>query len=238
MSRLLSIGPQFFDNNGDPLAGGKLTFYATGTTTLTTTYSDSAETVPNANPVILDASGRMPDVFYPGFLKIVLTDKDDVIIETRDPVGFAAGANGIPDGGTDGQVLTKLSATDFDADWETPAGGGGDWWTFSHVAAGGFTAVAGTYYTAAAGTLGDSIVTLPASPSVNDRVGIAVGTRDDGSNDMQINRNGSLINGGSGGNTTHVVGDTGDTNHRHVALVYSGATYGWVVFAGGLHAAS
>lgn len=30
---------------------------------------------------------------------------------------------GLPSGGADGQVLTKQSAANFDADWETPAGG-------------------------------------------------------------------------------------------------------------------
>lgn len=32
-------------------------------------------------------------------------------------------ASGIPDGGTINQVLTKLSSTDGDVDWQTPAGG-------------------------------------------------------------------------------------------------------------------
>ena len=32
---------------------------------------------------------------------------------------------GVPNGGTTGQVLTKLGATNGDADWETPAVGGG-----------------------------------------------------------------------------------------------------------------
>jgi hypothetical protein len=38
--------------------------------------------------------------------------------------GLPDGGTGLPDGGTDGQVLTKQSATDGDADWETPSGGG------------------------------------------------------------------------------------------------------------------
>ena len=33
--------------------------------------------------------------------------------------------HGIPAGGTDGQVLTKTSSTDYAVDWETPSGGGG-----------------------------------------------------------------------------------------------------------------
>lgn len=37
----------------------------------------------------------------------------------------AGGGTGVPPGGTTGQVLTKLSATDGDADWEDPSGGGG-----------------------------------------------------------------------------------------------------------------
>lgn len=118
MARLGSIGTQYLDNNGKPLGGAKLYFYDTGTTDLATTYSDSAETTANANPVILDAAGRQPDIFYTGFLKIVLTDADDVTIETRDPVGFPAPVTGVPDGGTDGQVLTKASGDDGDVGWE------------------------------------------------------------------------------------------------------------------------
>lgn len=40
----------------------------------------------------------------------------------------AAAAHGIPAGGTRGQVLTKLSDEDFDADFEDPAGDGGTTW--------------------------------------------------------------------------------------------------------------
>ena len=86
MPRLNTIGKQYLDSNGDPLGGGKLYFYDSGTTTPATTYSDEAETTANANPVVLDAAGRQPDVFYTGSLKIVLTDEDDVVVEERDPV--------------------------------------------------------------------------------------------------------------------------------------------------------
>ena len=86
MPRLGNIGEQYFDANGDPLGGGKLFFYDSGTTTPATTYSDEAETTANANPVVLDAAGRQPDIFYTGSLKVVLTDSDDAIVEERDPV--------------------------------------------------------------------------------------------------------------------------------------------------------
>lgn len=40
--------------------------------------------------------------------------------------GVWRAADGVPAGGTTGQVLTKQSATDGDADWEDPAAGSGD----------------------------------------------------------------------------------------------------------------
>lgn len=49
---------QICDNQGAPLAGGFVTFYAQGTTTLLATYEDSGLTIKNANPVTLDAGGR------------------------------------------------------------------------------------------------------------------------------------------------------------------------------------
>lgn len=49
---------QFFDDNGDPLAGGKVYTYEAGTDTPIVTYTTEAATTPNANPVILDAAGR------------------------------------------------------------------------------------------------------------------------------------------------------------------------------------
>lgn len=41
--------------------------------------------------------------------------------------GTAGGGSGVPNGGTTGQVLTKLSNTDGDADWQDPAGGSSAW---------------------------------------------------------------------------------------------------------------
>lgn len=50
--------PTFPDNNGDPAVGHLLFSYVAGTTTLTSTYSDSAGTAANTNPIVLDAAGR------------------------------------------------------------------------------------------------------------------------------------------------------------------------------------
>jgi len=49
---------QFFDDSGKPLAGGLLFSYLAGSSTPQPTYADAALTTPNANPVVLSASGR------------------------------------------------------------------------------------------------------------------------------------------------------------------------------------
>ena len=48
---------QLFDDNGAPLAGGKLYSYQAGTSTPQATYADASGTL-NTNPLVLDASGR------------------------------------------------------------------------------------------------------------------------------------------------------------------------------------
>ena len=49
---------QFPDDDGAPAAGYKLFTYVAGTTTKQNTYTDSALTTPNTNPIVLDAAGR------------------------------------------------------------------------------------------------------------------------------------------------------------------------------------
>ncbi len=92
MSRFGTIGTQYFDSSGDPLASGLLYFYGSGTTTLKNTYADINLTVANANPVELTADGRQPNIFYDGTAKVILTDSTYVQIEQKDPIGGDAGA--------------------------------------------------------------------------------------------------------------------------------------------------
>lgn len=87
MARFGSIGKQYFDDAGDPLVSGKLFFYEPGTTTHKTTYADKAQSIPNANPVILTAAGRQPNIFFSGEARVVLTKSDSTQIEVRDPDG-------------------------------------------------------------------------------------------------------------------------------------------------------
>lgn len=77
--RLLREAFQFFDALGNPLSGGKLSFYTAGTTisddNLKDTFSDSALTVPNTNPIILDSEGRLATC--DGFDKPVYVNQTD-----------------------------------------------------------------------------------------------------------------------------------------------------------------
>lgn len=59
LSPVAGAGWQFFDNSGAVLTGGLLYTYTAGTTTPLTTYQDSAGATPNANPIVLDAVGRV-----------------------------------------------------------------------------------------------------------------------------------------------------------------------------------
>jgi microcystin-dependent protein len=56
----VGVGQQFFDNNGVPLAGGLIYTYQAGSSTALLTYQDNGGTIANANPIVLDSSGRVP----------------------------------------------------------------------------------------------------------------------------------------------------------------------------------
>ena len=88
MSANLSAVPklQFFDNNGNPLVGGKLFTYAAGTTTPQTTYTDATATTPNTNPIILDSRGEANVWLSATSYKFVLTDASDATIWTVDNI--------------------------------------------------------------------------------------------------------------------------------------------------------
>lgn len=73
---------QFLDDDGNPLALGKVYTYEAGTTTPKATYTTAAGDVANANPVILDASGRA-NIWLVGSYDFKLTDANDVEIYTQ-----------------------------------------------------------------------------------------------------------------------------------------------------------
>jgi len=117
LSPVGGAGAQFFDNNGNPLSGGKLYTYAAGTTTPQATYTSSAGATFHSNPIILDAAGRVPGSsevwlqFAP--YKFVLKDSNDVLIATWDNVSGIGAAETMPENFTgDGvtYVFTLASA--------------------------------------------------------------------------------------------------------------------------------
>lgn len=83
---------QFLDVNGDPVAGGKLYGYQSGSSTPQNMYTDSALAVAFTNPIILNAAGQPSlngtGVGLPVYLlatpayDFTLTDADDVTIWT------------------------------------------------------------------------------------------------------------------------------------------------------------
>lgn len=90
MTAALSPILQYFDNAGQPLAGGKLYTYEAGTTDPLPSYTDRSGDTPNTNPVILDAAGRAQvwladNVPY----KLILQTAGGVTLDTTD--NFYAG---------------------------------------------------------------------------------------------------------------------------------------------------
>lgn len=102
------IFSQFFDNNGDPLAEGTLTFYAAGTETPQDTYSDAEGETENQNPLELNSSGRSGPIFFSSSpYDIVLKDSLGNVVGTLSDVAPAGGETT----GSYTTVLTGCSAT-------------------------------------------------------------------------------------------------------------------------------
>ena len=79
------VRQQFFDNDGVPLASGKVYAYAAGTSTPLDTY-DAASGSANTNPIILDSSGICDMWLGPYSYKFEIKDSADVLLQTIDGV--------------------------------------------------------------------------------------------------------------------------------------------------------
>ena len=83
-------GVQFFDDNGSPLAGGMLYQYEAGSNSVQQeTYTDATASIANANPIMLDSSGRVPTEIYlinGSAYNLVLTDSNNVVLNYVDNV--------------------------------------------------------------------------------------------------------------------------------------------------------
>jgi len=89
LSPIGGVAGQFFDNNGDPLVGGKLYTYAAGTTTPQATFTSASGVTPNSNPIILNGGGRVPaEIWLTDGLqyKFVLYTSTDTLIGSWDNI--------------------------------------------------------------------------------------------------------------------------------------------------------
>lgn len=86
LSPLAGAGWQFFTDDGVPLAGGKIFTYAAGTTTPQATYTTAAGNIAHLNPIILDANGRVNEVWLSDGVtyKFIIKDSTDAILGTYD----------------------------------------------------------------------------------------------------------------------------------------------------------
>jgi hypothetical protein len=104
-------------------AGGRLYTYEAGTTVPLTTYSDSALSVANANPVLCDAAGLLPPVYLLSqSYKFRFTDAADVLLWEQDDVTDSGAVLNVAMTALDdtaaalaAMTQTKFCTTQFDA---------------------------------------------------------------------------------------------------------------------------
>ena len=82
---------QAFDDNGDPLSGGKLYVFTAGTSTAKTVYSNYGMTVPHSVPVVLNDRGEAL-IYFSGKIKIDLYAANDVQISGY-PIDYVEGSS-------------------------------------------------------------------------------------------------------------------------------------------------
>jgi hypothetical protein len=88
LSPVFGVAGQLFDNNGNPLAGGKIFTYAAGTTTPAATYTNASGSIAHSNPIVLDGAGRVPsgEIWLTDGIayKFVVEDSTSALIGTYD----------------------------------------------------------------------------------------------------------------------------------------------------------
>lgn len=118
LSPIGGAGWQFFDNNGVPLAGGKLYTYAAGTTTPQASYTTFAGNVAHTNPIVLDSAGRVPSgeiwLTFTSY-KFALYTSTNVLIATYDNIRGNGASEQIPENftGTGSQTVFTLAAAPY-----------------------------------------------------------------------------------------------------------------------------
>jgi len=87
---LAPIPTTFLDDQGNPLSGGKVYTYASGTTTPQASFTDATGSVANTNPVILDSAGRANIYFGSSAYSLKVTTSGDVFVRQYDNVSASA----------------------------------------------------------------------------------------------------------------------------------------------------
>lgn len=122
LSPFYGAGGQLFNDNGDPLAGGKIYSYLAGSSTPVATYTTSAGNIAHSNPINLDAAGRVPTgeiwLTQSTTYKFVVEDSANNLIGTFDNIkgindsAFTNIVNFTGDGSTTGFTLPLAPASE------------------------------------------------------------------------------------------------------------------------------
>lgn len=101
----------FADDEGNPLVGGKVYTYITGTSTPTPVYQDADLNTEWDNPIIIPADGVVVIYQAANTIKAIIHDADDVLVRTIDPIGSnalntSAGGSSFTFGGNDSYPIT------------------------------------------------------------------------------------------------------------------------------------
>lgn len=133
---------QLFNNDGKPLAGGRLYTYEAGSTNIPQpVYVDKDLTQARTNPVIADAFGILPEYFLAqSEYKFVIKDANDNLIATRDYVSAGSGSGS-------GTIINDTYKVKVDSIDPTPG------YLYDKILPGPFVTVAKT-----AGSTGEAVV--------------------------------------------------------------------------------
>ncbi len=107
--------PRIIDDNGKPISGARVTFFEAGTTTPKNVYYDQGNTTPISQPVLADAGGKLPMIYFDtGLYKIRIEDSSSALLDETDNVdpglGAVAAALPISAGGTGGTTAAAARA--------------------------------------------------------------------------------------------------------------------------------
>lgn len=113
MSLFVNPITRALDANGVTLPGATLTFYLTGTTTLSPVYTSSARTVEHTNPVVADAGGLFAPIYLNPELsyRAILKNAAGTVVQDIDPCSGVSGSGFV---GTFAEAQTTSFAASID----------------------------------------------------------------------------------------------------------------------------